>query len=339
MSLYQTTLKQITSNQDLSQTDSETCLAEIFSGKWTPDETATFLEALRQKGESVSEIVGFAQTLKKHMIPVQGIPLAIDLCGTGGGPAHRYNVSTAAAFVLASLGVGVAKHGNRGSRSPNGSFDFIEALGIPILTDTQKLPILFAKFNLCFLYARAHHPIMASVAEARRKVGGRSIFNLIGPLCNPAGAKRQVLGVSDHALGLKLATATKALGQTHVLIVAGDSGYDEITPFGHTQLWDMTDTQCQTIDFQASEIFTCTPDSLRMSDMQQTLKETKDAFSGKETAIARYIALNAGAALYTSEKVKNIDDGILLAKETLQSGQAWDFLQRYIAEAKKHVAQ
>jgi anthranilate phosphoribosyltransferase len=337
MSLQPDILRRLNKGLELSISESSECLTEILSGQWTLNETASFLEVLRQKGESISEIVGFAQTLRKHMRHVPAVSPAIDLCGTGGGPPNRYNVSTASAFVLAQMGIGVAKHGNRGSRQPNGSFDFIEALGLPVTTDTATLKQLFRKFKLCFLYARTHHPAIARVADARKLVGGRTIFNLIGPLCNPAGATQQVLGVSDSALGSKMSAATKALGQTHVVVVSGESGYDEVTPFGETHIWDMRQEQDQpskTI-FTAAPEFICTPEDLHMTTMSQTIAETHAAFSGQETPISRYIALNTGAGLYCAEHVDSLMEGAQLAKKTLRSGVVLDFLNTYSAYAKE----
>jgi anthranilate phosphoribosyltransferase len=328
-------LGKIQSGQDLTISESACCLAEILQHQWTTDETVLFLEKLREKGESASEIAGFSQTLRTHMSVVPNISNAMDLCGTGGGPTHRYNVSTASAFLLAHMGIGIAKHGNRGSRHPNGSFDFIEALGIPLITDGKQLQFLFKTFNLCFLYARAHHPTIANVAEARKRVGGRSIFNLIGPLCNPAGATQQVLGVSDSRLGDTLASATQKLGQSRVLVVSGEDGYDEITPFGETKLWDMKQ-QSKTIQkhvFTTPRKFRCSPEALQMENMSQTVQETKLAFEGKDTAISHYIALNAGAGLYCAGAVKSIEDGASLAKQTLQSEKLMTFLTVYRQKA------
>lgn len=314
---------------DLSVTESQSCLEAMLSGAWSTLETVTFLDALRTKGESVSEIVGFAQGLQRHMIPVTEVT-AIDLCGTGGGPAGRYNVSTASAFVLATAGVQVAKHGNRGSRQPNGSFDFLEALGVPILTDPAKLRAIFQKTGLCFLYARAHHPAVATVAEARKVLGGRSIFNLIGPLCNPSNPNRQIIGVSDSVLGPKIAQAAQALGKEHVIVVSGDHGYDEITPFGHNQTWDMRVNAAIVHDvYTPAQDMQCGPESLCMANLAQSVSETRAAFSGQDTAISRYIALNAGLGFYCAAHVETHTAGIALAKTVLASGEVMSFLNQY----------
>jgi anthranilate phosphoribosyltransferase len=336
MSDYAHLFSKIKNGEALTATESAASLEAMLRGDWTLPELVHFLEALRDKGEAVSEIVGFAQTLRQHMVPVPGILSAIDLCGTGGGPANRYNVSTATAFVLATAGVGVAKHGNRGSRSPHGSFDFIEALEIPILTDPRDLHRLFGETKLCFLYARAHHPAVARVSEARKIVGGRTVFNLIGPLCNPAGATKQVIGVSERVLGLKIATAAKHLGQSHVLVVAGDQGYDEITPFGQTPIWEMTaisEAISETL-FRPSPQTHCVPDALFIADLSHSVCETYLAFEGKDTPIARYIALNAGAGLYCAGHVTSIAAGIQMAEGLLRSGDVFLFLKRYIAMAR-----
>jgi len=337
MNTHSDMLSRLKKGLNLSIHESSQCLTEIFEDQWTVPEMVTFLETLREKGESDSEIIGFAKILRQHMFSVSDIAPAIDLCGTGGGPSNRYNVSTAAAFVLAHMGIGVGKHGNKGSRNPNGSFDFLETLGLPLTPNTATTQALFQKFKLCFLYARNHHPAMAKVAEARKVVGGRTIFNLIGPLCNPAGTTKQVLGVSDIALGLKMTTATKALGQSHVVVVSGESGYDEITPFGETQIWDMRqdkDTHKKTV-FTPSEKFICRPEDIVMANMSRTIAETQAAFSGEKTPVSQYIALNAGAGLYCADHAASIEEGAALAQSVLHSGVVLPFLNSYIAYAKE----
>lgn len=339
MTHYDMVLSKIQAKESLTVEESALCLEAILRGEWTVPEVVLFLQLLRDKEESVSEIVGFAQVLRQYMVKVPDLLSAIDLCGTGGGPANRYNVSTATAFVLASAGVGVAKHGNRGSRAQNGSFDFLEALEIPLLTDPIQLKTLFQKSRLCFLYARAHHPAVARVSEARKIVGERTLFNLIGPLCNPAAATKQVIGVSDRGLGLKIATAARHLGQDHVLVVSGTHGYDEVTPFGETHIWEMrklSETVSETLFVPSSEI-QCLPESLFMADLGQSVRETYLAFEGKETDISRYIALNAGIGFYCSGHVISIDAGTRLAQDLLKSGQVLSFLKLYIETARSLI--
>lgn len=322
---YTVALSHVQKGLSLSVSESRACVSDIFEGRWTVEETAVFLDALRKKGEAASEIVGFAETLRARMLVVPGIETGLDLCGTGGGPANRYNVSTAAAFVLASMGIGVAKHGNRGSKAPNGSFDFLESLELPIVTKPDQLSQLYRVYRLCFLYARAHHPIVGSVAEARKLAGGRTIFNLIGPLSNPGKIKKQVLGVSDRSLGPVLIEAATLLGQSDVLVVSGSMGYDEVTPFGETYLWNRGELMV----FSPEASWCCTPDLLYISTREQAVHDTHLAFSGKDTPIARYIALNVGAALYCANHASSVTEGASLALSHLATGEVACFFDRY----------
>jgi len=223
-------ITQISQNHSLTDPQAYECLATIFTGTIPQDRITTLLHTLHTKGESVSEIIGFARAMKDAMVKVH-LPLPLlDTCGTGGTGKDRFNISTAVALLLNTIGVSIAKHGNRGSTKPNGSFDFLEALNIPFGQTPQEIQAYFNRHNACFLFARAHHPAMKYVTPSRTQLAHPTIFNILGPLCNPAQVTHQVIGTQHQATAEKLAHAIQHLGTTRTWIIVGGGGADDISP-------------------------------------------------------------------------------------------------------------
>jgi len=225
---------------EATATAAERQFGAILDGQVPEDDVVDLLVAIRERSETVEEIVGAARAMRARMNRVSLSKPAIDVCGTGGGVAERFNVSTASAFALAAIGIPVAKHGNRGSRLANGSFDFLEALGIPIDCDAEVVASVFRKTDLAFMFARQFHPAVGAVAGARKRAGGRTLFNLVGPLSNPASVPMQVLGTVSVELGEKLALASQCLGTQRTIVVVGDGERDELIPDGQSTIFDVT---------------------------------------------------------------------------------------------------
>ncbi len=323
----------------LTEPESQACLTEIFKGKVSTKECVALLNALAAKGESVSEIVGFAKSMREHAVPVQLTKATLDTCGTGGSGQARFNGSTAAAFVLAACGVPVAKHGNRGSHKPNGSFDFLEALNLTIDWTPQQQESIFQKTNLCFLFARAHHPAMKYVAEARKAIPTRTIFNLLGPLCNPASPAYQVIGTIGQEQGQKLAEAIQRLGIRRALISINPQGIDEFSSQSPNTVWEVTREGIQQTVWD--------PSGGRFSQEKVSLSGTaeenarwfKDILKNQHPGhpIEDQLAVNAGAGLYCVGKTGSIEEGVSIAREAIRSGAVEQQFLAYVAIAGKSV--
>lgn len=323
-------LKDLINLRPLSQ-DSATQLATFFLQPEKPTrEKFDLLNTFSQQDPNDLELLAFVQTLKKNMIPLSLKAPLMDLCGTGGSQHARFNTSTATAFVLASLGVPIVKHGNRGSKKANGSFDFLEALGINFELSTAQQRKQFEKFKLCFCFAQHHHPSMKHVAEIRKRLGKRSIFNYIGPFCNPAPVTHHLLGTACLKLAKTLCHVAKRLNYTRMIIVAGYNQLDEACISGPNK--------CFLIEKQHIHPF-----SLNAKDygLSGTLPEINDSTQSasyflsllntfqKNDPILNLICLNAGLALYTYGKTFSISSGITAAKIAFESGLVKHFFDSF----------
>jgi len=335
--MIQDMIRQINAGKNLSEEQSYCCLETMFKGGVSDADIATLLLALAKKGETVGEIVGFARAMRHYMMPL-ALPMpAIDLCGTGGATQTRFNTSTAAAFVLASAGVPVAKHGNRGSKQSNGSFDFLEALGLPPVLSDDALQQTFLSTKLCFLFARRFHPAMAAVAAARKHVGQRTIFNMLGPLCNPASVLHQIVGTVSESVAEKMAQALCCLNTERALIIVGADGLDELTPLGRSTIFEVKQGEIQRYEFAPTGLVSpCDINAeVLCGAANQNARLFEKVFSAKDGGhpISTIVCLNAGAAFYCCGKTISIEDGFLLARSTVESGAAWDAFVKYKTQA------
>ena len=318
-------LKSLLVNHSLSEADAYACLEMIFSGKVRQDEIEYLLNQLSDRGETVDEIVGFSRAMRNRMIKV---PLTfsrcLDLCGTGGSGKDRFNVSTATAFIVSAMGYPVAKHGNYGSRRPNGSFDFLDALKVSYDVPVDALVDQFNRTKLCFLLAKNFHPAMRFVAPSRKAVACRTIFNLLGPLCNPASVTHQVIGTTTVVIAEKLAVAVQRLGTTKTLIVVGGDGRDELSLDGENTIFEVTGTECNceikrwTWQFSESiDISEYGGDATQNARLFLSLIETKNS----NHPIITYILANVGLALYCLGEAVSIDEGMDDALMWFESNQ------------------
>jgi anthranilate phosphoribosyltransferase len=312
-------IQHIQIGRDLDESMSEDALSRIFSGTESEDDIGNILVALAEKGESVSEIVGFANAMRANMTRIEIPGDSLDVCGTGGSGKERFNISTASALVLAACGVGVVKHGNYGSKQPNGSFDFLESLDIPFYSDPLEVASQFQVHNVCFIFARYFHPAMKVVGPIRQKLGRRTIFNILGPLCNPAKNTHHVMGTTTLETAEKLAQALQRLGITRALVVAGGDGLDELSPVGDNTVLDVTQSGISKSTVAGSELDVDVSGYPVGNADQNAAFFTSIILSQKPHALIDHIAINAGLGLLCMNKVDSLQDGIQTARDAMLS--------------------
>ena len=322
-------------DQELPAQLVENLLHEAAAGKDAALPFAALLALWSKRGETGAEIAAGARFMRDHATKV---PLdqdtatkAMDVCGTGGTGKSLLNCSTTASFLVASLGVKVAKHGNHSTTRSSGSADFFAAAGIELSLSPQAVAQSIEECGLAFIYARAFHPIMANIAPVRAAIGVRTIFNLLGPLSNPAGVTRQLVGVADPSLLKPIALALQLLGAKHALVVCSHDGLDEVSPAAPTQVLEATPEEIKEFEFEPSScgISHSSLQGLEVADATESLELAKKVLSGEESGIARdYVALNAGFALYVAGAAPSIEEGIAKALETLGKGTAAQMLAR-----------
>ena len=308
-----------------------------MSGEWSVAQVAAIIVALRIKGETVEEIVGAVEVMRELVTEVNlGDETIVDLCGTGGDGASTFNISTAAMFVVAGAGTKVAKHGGRAVSSKTGSADLLESLGANINLGPDEVRKSLEMTGIGFMFAPNHHPAMKNVAPIRKDLGIRTIFNILGPLTNPARAKRQLMGVFDKSLLRPLAEALKILGSEHVVLVHGESGLDEISLEGKTFYAELKDGRVTEgiltpQDFGLSNKTTSeVTKSLKTNSIEESKSMVLESLSSAEGSPQNIVALNAGAAIYVGGSVASLRDGYLKAKEVIKSGKAKDILEKFV---------
>jgi anthranilate phosphoribosyltransferase len=318
--------------RDLSEEEAAGVMEEIMSGEATPAQLAAFLTALRLKGETVDEIVGMARVMRAKACRVDWEGTLLDTCGTGGDASGTFNVSTAAAFVAAGAGARVAKHGNRAMTSRCGSADVLEALGAKIELSAEGASSCLDATGFCFMFAPRFHPAMRFAAGPRREIGIRTVFNVLGPLCNPAGATRQVLGVADKSLGDKMAQALARLGCEHALIVHGKEGLDELSPAGPSQVWEVKENDIQCFEIRPSDagLSAHSLSSVSGGTAEENAKMLRSVLGGQTGALRDFMLLNAAGALLAFDLVCAVAEGVEEAARAVDSGAALDKLERFI---------
>jgi anthranilate phosphoribosyltransferase len=336
--LLRETLRKVADGQPLTEGEAERALETIMEGSAPPATTAAFLTALRVKGEAVSEIVGFARAMRRFAEKVEAPGNVVDTCGTGGDAKGTINVSTAAAFVAGGAGVVVAKHGNRAATSRAGSADVLEALGAEIELGPEEVSRCIAEAGIGFMFARTHHPAMRFVAPVRAELPFRTIFNLLGPLTNPAGARRQLVGVFGGAYVRPVAEALRDLGAEKALVVHGTDGMDEITVTDRTLVADVSDGRIEEYEISPEDfgLSRHAPDGLLGGDAHLNARILRDILTGEERGAARdVILLNAGAAIHVSGKAKTIEQGVVLADESIGDGSAARALADFVKTTRR----
>ncbi|MEM6847641.1 MAG: anthranilate phosphoribosyltransferase [Pseudomonadota bacterium] len=317
----------------LSRDESAAAFRVLMSGCATPAQIGGFLMALRVRGETVDEITGAVEVMRAKMVRVVAPPEAIDIVGTGGDASGSYNVSTCAAFIVAAAGVPVAKHGNRALSSQSGAADVLAALGVSIDLSPVGIAACIEKAGIGFMFAPAHHAAMKHVGSARVELGTRTAFNLLGPLSNPAGVTRQLIGVFDERWVVPLAEVLATLGSERVWVVHGDDGLDEITTTTTTHVAEVVDGAVRTfvLDPAAHGIARAEPENLKGGDAQHNAAALKAVLGGQKSAFRDIACLNAAAALVVAGHSETLDEGLAAAHELIDSGKAAERLAALVS--------
>ncbi|MBV2144586.1 anthranilate phosphoribosyltransferase [Falsochrobactrum sp. TDYN1] len=325
-------IAKVASGSSLSFEDSKAAFDIMMSGRATPSQIGGFLMALRVRGETVPEIAGAVASMRARMLPVSAPVGAVDIVGTGGDQSGSYNVSSCSAFVVAGAGVPVAKHGNRALSSRSGAADALAALGVNIEADADTIGRCINEAGLGFMFAPTHHSAMRHVGPSRVELGTRTIFNLLGPLSNPAGVKRQLLGVFSADWVEPLAHVLKELGSETVWVVYGD-GLDEMTTAGTTRIAALEDGNIRTFELEPEDVGLrrVDPAQLKGGEAAENARALLGVLEGNQNAYRDIVLLNSGAALVIAGKAGDIREGIALAAQSIDSGAALTVLQKVIA--------
>lgn len=319
----------------LSRAEAESVMGAVMDGEVGPAPLAALLIALRMRTETIDELAGFVRAMRRRVVPVAAPPGAIDTCGTGGDGHQTFNVSTAAALVVAACGAPVAKHGNRAVTSASGSSDVMDALGLVVEQGPDEAAQALAEVGFAFLHAPRFHPGMRHAGPTRRELGVRTAFNLVGPMVNPAGVRRQLLGVADPEAAWTVAQVLRALGTDRAFVVHGDR-IDELPLDGSGAILDVSPGGIERRSVGAAEsgLPLAPTEALLGGDPQHNAAIIRDVFSGRETGPRRdAVALNAGAALEVAGRAADLREGVGMALEAIASGAAQDQLERLRARA------
>jgi anthranilate phosphoribosyltransferase len=324
-------ISKVVEGRDLSEEEAEQAMRLIMSGEATPAQIGSFLTALRMKGETIEEIASFARVMRQFAARinprVEG--RLVDTCGTGGDRVKTFNISTIAAFVVAGAGVAIAKHGNRSVTSKAGSADLLEALGVNLNLTPEQVEKIIESIGIGFMFAPAFHGAMKHAIGPRKEIGIRTVFNVLGPLTNPAGAQAQVLGVFDASLVEPIAKVLSRLGVEHALVVHGLEGMDEISTCGETLVAELRNGKIETYTLSPEDfgIERASPEQLAGRDAQGNATIARALLEKKEKGARRdIVVLNAAAGIYVGGKAKSIDSAVGLAEESIDSGRAYEKL-------------
>ena len=324
-------IDRLAGGQDLSAEEAERVLSEVMDGNATETQTAALLIALRTKGETVAEIAGLASAMRAFALRVDAGDDLVDTAGTGGG-RPTFNVSTTAAFIAAGAGCRVAKHGNRSATSQCGSADVLEALGARIDLDPDEVAACIQSVGFGFMFAPRHHSAMKHVVPVRKELGVRTIFNLLGPLTNPAGAKRQVIGVSDPSKLETMAAALGQLGTERALVVSSADGLDEFSVSGSTRVVELHDGSLETYDVNPAEVgLDPVPEgAVRAGNPDDNARVLRGVLAGEPGPERSLAVLNAAAAIQVADRADSLAAGVRSAEQAIDSGAATDVLERWV---------
>lgn len=331
--MIQEAIHKAINQQDLTHDETIESMKEIMTGKASPVQMATFLTALRMKGETITEITACAEGMRSvgtHLIPEQKV---LEIVGTGGDEVGTFNISTTSAFVVAAAGIPVAKHGNRSVSSKSGAADILESLGVNLSLEVEQARKVLNDTNMVFLFAQKYHTAMKNVGPVRADMKERTIFNILGPLTNPANASRQLLGVYDKSLLEKLAEVLMNLGVERGLAVCGSDGLDEITVTGATHCCEIRNGELYSFDITPQQfgIKTHQLEELVGGTPKENAQITKDILSGKEQGAKRdVVLLNAGAAIYVGKDNISMENAVKLAAEIIDSGKAYEKMEKFV---------
>ena len=325
----------LSKKEDLTYKEAETVMDEIMSGQATPVQMSAYLTALSLKGETIDEITASAAGMRAHCVKLLHDMDVLEIVGTGGDGANSFNISTTSALVIAAGGVPVAKHGNRAASSKSGAADVLEALGVKITVSPEESARILKKINICFLFAQNYHIAMKYVAPIRKELGIRTVFNILGPLSNPAGANMELMGVYDETLVEPLAQVMAKLGVVKGMVVYGQDKLDEISMSAPTTVCEIRDGWFQSYQIRPEQFgyTSCAKEELAGGTPEENAQITRDILEGREKGPKRQaVCLNAGASLYITGKAKTIEEGVRMAESLIDSGAAAKKLEEFIYE-------
>jgi len=338
--VIQKAISELLAGHDLGADGARAAMHEIMSGEATQAQTAGFLVALRMKGETADEIAGCAEAMRDHVIPVTPArDDLVDTAGTGGDESHTLNISTAAALVAAAAGAGVAKHGNRAVSSASGSADVLEALGFDVELPPDRIAQSIDELGFGFIFAPLHHPGFKHAAPVRRELGTRTVFNVLGPLTNPAGARAQIVGVYSVELVPVIADVLCRLGARRAFVVHGAGGIDELSPAGPNLVGEVADgaVTTRTIDPLDLGLVRCAPGDLRGGSPEENAAAIRSVFAGEAGARRDAVLLNAAGAIAAAGHAEDLAEGLELAVRTVDSGAAAERLEQLVAFSRAEV--
>ncbi|PSL50499.1 anthranilate phosphoribosyltransferase [Salsuginibacillus halophilus] len=325
-------LHALVEQETLSETDAEKVMNAIMQGEATPSQIAAVVALMRTRGETVDELTGFARSMRAHALQIEhGLPGVIDTCGTGGDGASTFNISTGAALTAASLGLKVAKHGNRSVSSRSGSADVLEMLKLPVETNPEEAVKALHESGMTFLFAPLYHEAMKHAAVPRKEIGFRTIFNLLGPLTNPAQAEAQVIGVFDRMYGRKMAEALQRLGTKRALLVTGADGLDELTISTKTYVTEVAGDNVFEYEVtpEALGATTAPLEAVQAADQKASAEILDHAFHSRaDRAVQDILAINAGAALYVGGAARTLAEGYELSARALKDGTTAAYVEQ-----------
>ena len=330
---FKAVITKVASGAQLTRDEAAQAFDRMMSGDATPSQMGGLLMALRVRGETVDEITGAVTAMRAKMLRVQAPPDAIDVVGTGGDASGSYNISTCASLIVAGAGVPVAKHGNRALSSRSGAADVLVSLGVKIDLTPEQVGICIRDAGIGFMFAPAHHPATKNVAATRVELGTRTIFNLLGPLSNPAGVRRQMIGVFSRHWLEPMAQVLKNLGSECIWVAHGSDGLDEITITGPTAITALENGKIRSFEVRPEDVGlkVAKPEALRGGDADTNARALMDVLKGVKSPYRDVSLMNAGAALVVAGRAKDLKDGVQLAAKSIDSGEAEGRLDRLIA--------
>ncbi|MDO4278688.1 MAG: anthranilate phosphoribosyltransferase [Lachnoclostridium edouardi] len=325
-------IMKLAKGEDLSYEAAEMVMDEIMGGKATPVQMSAFLVAMSMKGETIDEITACAAGMRKHCIRLLHDMDVLEIVGTGGDGANSFNISTVSSLVISAAGVPVAKHGNRAASSKCGAADVLEALGVNITVPPEKSTEILNEIGICFLFAQNYHISMKYVAPVRKELSVRTIFNILGPLANPAGANMELLGVYDESLVKPLAEVLKNLGVNNAMVVYGQDRLDEISISAPTSVCEIRDGAMKSYVLTPEEfgMSRCSKEELEGGTPEENAVIALNILKGEKGPKRDAVLLNSGAALYIAKKTASIEEGINIAREIIDSGAALKQLEKFI---------
>jgi anthranilate phosphoribosyltransferase len=338
--MIQRALQRLLDGHDLCRDDARDVMSSIMRGEATPAQIAGFLVALRVKGETPDEIAGCADAMREHVLAVR--PRRhdlVDTAGTGGDGANTFNISTTAALVAAAAGAAVAKHGNRAASSATGAADVLEALGFELELPRERIERSIDELGFGFLFAQAHHPAMRHAAPVRRELATRTVFNVLGPLTNPAGARAQLVGVYSAKVVRTIAEALVRLGADHAYVVHGAGGIDELSPAGPNLVCELEGGRIREYQLDPEELGVphCDPEELRGGDPAHNASALREVLAGARGGHRSAVLLNAAGAIAASGQASDLREGLELAREAVDSGAAAARLEDLVAFSQEEV--